>query len=156
MSKVLETLHRLIGWASVMSLAMMIFCVVIQVFSRFFLENTPSWTEELSRFFFIYSIAFGTGLAFKNENIVRLDLISHFVGMRTYQTIELFIHVFISGFGFFMFFYAWDFVGLGLNEHSPALQMSMTFSFAALPVMMLMIFTSALLQIINHFKKVKA
>mgnify|MGYP002090250448 CR=1 FL=1 len=39
------------------------FCVLVQVISRNFLPNAPSWTEELARYSFIYMVAFGVGLA---------------------------------------------------------------------------------------------
>ncbi|MEM1124879.1 MAG: TRAP transporter small permease subunit, partial [Bacteroidota bacterium] len=48
--------------------------VLLQIFARFFLTNTPAWTEEASRLFFIYAMAFAAGLALKSDEYVALDL----------------------------------------------------------------------------------
>ena len=58
------------------------FCVLVQVISRNFLPNAPSWTEELARYSFIYMVAFGVGLAalkhefVKSKNQKALDVLN--------------------------------------------------------------------------------
>ena len=47
-------------------------CVLVQVISRNFLPNAPSWTEELARYSFIYMVAFGVGLAALKHEFVNL------------------------------------------------------------------------------------
>lgn len=49
--------------------------VSIQIFSRTFLPTVPSWTEELARYLFIYSVAFGGGLVVLNNEYVMVDII---------------------------------------------------------------------------------
>ena len=50
------------------------FCVLVQVISRNFLPNAPSWTEELARYSFIYMVAFGVGLAaLKHEFVLVIE-----------------------------------------------------------------------------------
>jgi len=149
-------LYRMTSIGSVLSFIGMMVCVVIQVCSRFLMDNAPSWTEELSRFFFIYGVSFGLGLSFRHGTIIKLDILQRFVSKRVNDTIELFINVMIAGFGFFMTIYALRFASIGMNEKSPALEINMLFAFAAIPVMMMVIFSSALLQIIHHFKRVAA
>ena len=69
---------KIIGWVlkygTFVSSFGFIITVSIQVFSRYILENVPVWTEEASRILFIYSIAFASGLAYKGNYFVKLDL----------------------------------------------------------------------------------
>ena len=49
------------------------FCVLVQVISRNFLPNAPSWTEELARYSFIYMVAFGVGLAALKLSLIHIS-----------------------------------------------------------------------------------
>ena len=53
-------------------------CVLVQVISRNFLPNAPSWTEELARYSFIYMVAFGVGLAALKHEFVNVEFLGDF------------------------------------------------------------------------------
>ena len=55
------------------------FCVLVQVISRNFLPNAPSWTEELARYSFIYMVAFGVGLAALKHEFVNVEFLGDFL-----------------------------------------------------------------------------
>lgn len=56
--------------------------VFLQVFSRFLLPSTPAWTEEVSRYCFIYLVASAIGLAWRDGDIISLDLYQYRLGSR--------------------------------------------------------------------------
>jgi TRAP-type C4-dicarboxylate transport system permease small subunit len=135
MSRIINILHKVTGIASVLSLTAMMTCVVIQVISRFMLDSAPSWTEELSRMFFIYAIALGMALSFRDGSIVRLDLISRWLDKSVVYWINTGIQLAMTVFGLFVMVYAFEFFESGFRERSPALQVSMSWSFAAIPLL---------------------
>ena len=66
-------LSKFLKYGSLLASLGFIFTVLLQIFSRFFLSDVPSWTEEASRILFIYSIAFSSGLAYRGNYFVFLE-----------------------------------------------------------------------------------
>jgi len=56
--------------------------VLLQIFARVFLPKVPAWTEELSRYLQVYLVAFGAGLAIKNDSFVSVETIFGFMGKK--------------------------------------------------------------------------
>ena len=50
-------------------------CVLIQVISRNFLPNAPSWTEEAARYSFIYMVSFGCAVAVHRNEFVSVEFL---------------------------------------------------------------------------------
>ena len=50
-------------------------CVLIQVISRNFLPNAPSWTEEAARYSFIYMVSFGCAVAVHRNELVSVEFL---------------------------------------------------------------------------------
>ncbi len=53
-------------------MATMVFALTLQVFMRFVLSSSLAWTEELSRYSFIWSVYMGGVLAVKHSQHVRI------------------------------------------------------------------------------------
>lgn len=155
MIRVLDIIHKATGIASVLSLVAMITCVIIQVGSRFLLDSAPSWTEELSRIFFIYSVALGIGLAFRDGSIIKLDLLSRWLSVTIVRCVNVVIQLTMALFGLYLLIYAIDFFESGFREKSPALQISMTWSFAAIPILFLLVVIFSAEDIIRNLKQDK-
>ncbi|MCP4312868.1 MAG: TRAP transporter small permease, partial [Bacteroidetes bacterium] len=67
-------LVSLLEWCTIICAIGLIFTVLLQIVSRkLFVNIAPPWTEEISRFFFIYTISFGAGLAQKEGYFVSMD-----------------------------------------------------------------------------------
>ena len=65
------------------------FCVLVQVISRNFLPNAPSWTEELARYSFIYMVAFGVGLAALKHEFVNVEFMGDFLKKRNPKALKV-------------------------------------------------------------------
>jgi TRAP-type C4-dicarboxylate transport system permease small subunit len=126
------------------SLTGMIFSIVIQVFTRFFMESAPSWTEEAARMFFIFAVAFGAGLAIRDNQYVQLDYFLNRIPIRTKNRIQLIINGIVLFFGILISFYAVKFIQIGSTETSPSLQIRMSYIFSSMLIMgILLTFYSA-------------
>lgn len=65
------------------------FCVLVQVISRNFLPNAPSWTEELARYSFIYMVAFGGGLAALKHEFVNVNFLSDYLEAKSPKALKV-------------------------------------------------------------------
>lgn len=66
-------LDKCMWFGAVASMFMLLGVVLLQVFARVALPQVPSWTEEASRFFFMWSVAFAAGPAVKEQAYVDVD-----------------------------------------------------------------------------------
>ncbi|MDE5878503.1 MAG: TRAP transporter small permease [Desulfovibrio sp.] len=59
-------------WVSASLVGLMILCLIIQVFIRFVFGSALAWTEELSRYSFIWAVYVGAALCVKRRIHVRI------------------------------------------------------------------------------------
>jgi TRAP-type transport system small permease protein len=130
----INLVHKIINMGAFISLAAMIVVVTIQVFSRYFMESTPHWTEEAARMFFIYAVAFGTGIGIRNGDFIMLNLIGKYLSPRKDRVLQLSTHVLTIAFSLVLIFSSLRFVRLGMDEQSPALEITMGFVFFSMVI----------------------
>lgn len=151
MKKILYLFHKIAEVGTLVSLIGMILAVTIQVVTRFLLPSAPSWTEELSRICFIYSVGFGVALAIKGDAFVRLELIKNYLPVNAYVQLNRGIHIIVIGFSLLLLYYSWKFVQLGMIERSPSLKIHMSVVFFSIVIMM---FSVALFSFEQLFKSI--
>lgn len=109
--------------------------VLLQIFARFFLTNTPPWTEEVARLCFIYATAFAAGLALKQQYFVHLDVLFN----KLPASLQRILLVIIPASTLFLFailgIFAVPFVLRGYQEFSPSMQIRMAFVFCSMLVL---------------------
>ncbi len=152
MKPTIRKVYKLFATGALLSLGSMIIVVGIQVFTRFLLETTPHWTEEAARIFFIYSVAFGTGTGIRNGDFIRLNLIGKYLSPPAERFLDLVTDLVIVAFSVILIIHSLRFVRLGMDEQSPALEISMGFVFVSLVVIGLAIFIFTLENLSNTIK----
>lgn len=135
MKRTNKIIGKILKYGTLLSTFALIGTVLLQIFARFFLESAPSWTEEASRFLFIYAISFAAGLAMKQNYYVHLDLIFNKLSLKGQKWLEFLISALIVLlFGIFTF-YAIQFIQLGHAEKSPSMAIRMSFAFGSMFIM---------------------
>lgn len=122
-------------WGTLWSTYGLILSVLLQIFARFFLPNTPPWTEESSRLFFIYAIAFSAGLAFESGEYVALDWFYEQMPAWLKQGLKAFIPLLCGLLFGIIAIYAVQFIQLGHAERSPGMKIRMSYVFFSLFVL---------------------
>jgi TRAP-type transport system small permease protein len=130
----MKFVHKIIATGAFISLSAMIVVVTIQVFSRYFLETTPHWTEEAARMLFIYSVAFGTGIGIRNGDFIMLNLIGKYLSPRHDWLLQFSTHILTIAFSLVLIIGSLQFVRLGMDEHSPALEITMGYVFISMVI----------------------
>ena len=131
----------------------LIVSVLIQIYARFFMENAPAWTEEASRVLFIYSISFASGLAYKQNYFVFLDLLSGWINSRSEEILKNAVNITVFILFFIMAVYAVAYIRLGIAESSPSLGLNMSVSFFSMLLMASSICFFSGIKIIELIKK---
>ncbi|MEM9258738.1 MAG: TRAP transporter small permease [Bacteroidota bacterium] len=154
--KILKLLRKGMRYGTLLSALGLVLSVLIQIYGRFFLEASPPWTEEASRLFFIYTVAFGAAPALLDGYFVFLDLISKRLPVSWRKPLEqlvTFCIILVSG---ALAMYAWQFVVLGMAENSPGMHLPMAFAFFSMWLLFASLAVLPLLAWLGRTQKTKS
>lgn len=136
MRSALKALDKTLAFFACIFVTAFVGVVVIQVFSRTFLPRTPSWTEELARYFFIYAVAAGGGLAVRANAYVAVDILTAKIPRRFKRLHTVFINLLMCAFtAFFLIGSVFKFAFLKVRMVSTALEMPMQYVYFAMIIL---------------------
>lgn len=80
-----------------------ILSTIYQVIARNTLPRAPIWTEEASRFLFIYMVAFGVGIAVHSNEYVGVELLVDLLPRKAQKIYQIVVMLAIAAFCFWYF-----------------------------------------------------
>jgi len=125
---------RLLTWLLVASVAILILPVSLQIFSRY-TELIPSyiWTEEMARFFFIWSIMIGAMVGIREGTHFVVDLWPP-LNPRAQAAIRLFASLIVLVFAGAFLWWGIDFTRFAFNRISELAELPLWFIHVAWPI----------------------
>lgn len=127
---------RMIGWVdtcfltlAVVALVAIAATVLLQISSRLFLPFSIAWTEELSRYLFVYMVALSVGVVLRRNRNISVELFHHLLAPRMQAAFQVLICMLIGLFAFLVLPYAWQYAQNGAWQTSPTLQVPMLYIF---------------------------
>ncbi|ANG63177.1 C4-dicarboxylate ABC transporter permease [Marinobacterium aestuarii] len=130
----LRWIDRLFGFLAIIALLAIAAVVTLQVVARFTLPSSPVWTEELSRYLFIYLIVLSSGLVIRQNRQVRLELFQHALSPRYQAVYQALCHLLTGAFAAYILPSAWKYAMIGRWQTSPALEVPMVWVFLSMVV----------------------
>ncbi len=150
-----KTIGRILKIGVLLSTWGLITTVLLQIFFRFTPLQTPSWTEEASRLFFIYAMSFAAGLAMKNAYYVHLDMFFNRLPLNWQRFLDKTIPVINFLLFAIMALFSIKFVILGIPEKSPSMGFNMGVAFFSMFVMSASISYYLWIKIRKNFKRME-
>lgn len=107
----------------------------LQVFMRYVMQASLSWSEELARFLFIFFVYAGISYGVKMKRHVRVEAFTMWLPDRVRAVIRIVADLLFLGFAFFVMYYGWQTAAriFRLGQISPALELHMGYVYATLP-----------------------
>ncbi len=145
-------IEKLLKLGTIWSLFLLVASVLLQIFARFFLAQAPSWTEEVSRLLFIFSIAFASALALKSNYYIHLDVFYNMLKNKWKKIIT--ITILVTTFFLFLILAITSvkFVIMGFNENSPSMGIKMGVAFSSMLLLGLSMCYFIGLKLMSKFK----
>ncbi|GGY02764.1 membrane protein [Litchfieldella qijiaojingensis] len=122
-------LDTLFTWLANLALLGIAAAVLLQISGRLFLPFSPAWTEELSRYLFIYMVALSAGVVIRQHRHVNVELFHHWLGPRARAGYQALVCLLVGAFAFIVLPYAWQYAENGVWQTSPTLKVSMLYIF---------------------------
>jgi TRAP-type C4-dicarboxylate transport system permease small subunit len=134
LKRILDGFHRLLTWLMAAAIAILIIPVTLQIVSRY-TALIPSWiwTEELSRFLFIWMIMLGSMIAVREGTHFVVDVLPP-LPPRPNAALQLVSDLGVLVFALVFTWYGIEFVKFGWNQTSELAELPMTYIFAAWPL----------------------
>jgi TRAP-type C4-dicarboxylate transport system permease small subunit len=134
MRTLIDAYSRLLTWLMVATVAVLIVPVSLQVFSRY-TALIPSyiWTEELSRFLFIWMVMLGAMIGIKEGTHFEVDVWPE-LGRRANAALKIVSHLFVLIFALVFVYWGVKFVQFGWYQESELAELPMPFIFLAWPL----------------------
>lgn len=115
-------------------LAVMITVIFVQVITRYVFFYSLPWSEELSRYLFVWMIFLGVNLAVRDDLQIRIDVLDHYVHGRGKKALRIFQHVCSFAIAMILIYSSFKMVENGFRQTSPAMQIPMAFVYLGIPV----------------------
>ena len=142
LKRVKKRVDKILEWVLIILMAAGVFNVLWQVFTRFFLKNPSSYTEELARYLLIWIGLLGASYAAGKKLHLAIEVVLERMKNKTKIFIEMCIQLFIFLFALFVMViggYRLVTITLTLNQISAALQIKLGYVYLVCPISGLLI-----------------
>jgi len=135
MKKIWSLFGHLLEISAILSFLGLVAVVLLQVYARLFLPKSPHWTEEASRFLFIYTVSFASGLAIRDRAFVNVDVFVNLLPQTLQRWLQILLDFLVAAFMALVFYYSIRNLGIGRMQTSASLRVPMNYIFASMSVM---------------------
>lgn len=149
LAQITKNIQTLLEYLVSALFSVMIVVVMIQVVVRYIPTITVSWTEELTRFIFVWAICIGSGAAMIGEDFVCVDLITGMLPKRVKGAFLGTFYLAIAVFSFIGLYYSIGFAAVGSTSLSATLKVPMIIQYASIVVSFAL---CGLFGLLNSFK----
>jgi TRAP-type C4-dicarboxylate transport system permease small subunit len=141
--KISNILQDVINYLVVIIFAIMIISCIMQVFTRYVLNSSVFWTEELARFTYIWCSLLGASICTKKRSHATVTVILNALPKSIKKVFMVTIQFLIMIAAVIMVVYGWQMVKMTYSQPSPALGLSMGIFYGSVPVAGALIFVQA-------------
>jgi len=148
MNRFIDLITRVTRICVGLSFAVLIGAVLLQVVGRV-TGGAPVWTEELTRFALLFTVAFGVGLAVRTGDLVNVDVVCESLPGRAPWVLRLISAIVTAAMAFYLLPHAWRYVSIGKMQTSPALGLRMDVAHASVLLLLGLLAVFSTLRVIG-------
>ena len=137
MKVILKKYNKIEESILILSLIINVIIVFAQVIMRYFFNTSITWSEELSRYIFIWQVWLGTSIAFVEEQHINVDLIYSLIKSKKGQKfIDIFRYVVWLLFNLYLIKVGFELVNsmAARNALSSGMRIPLVYVYSVLPI----------------------
>lgn len=139
LNKINYYIEKILSVLIVISFSILIISCVLQVFTRFVLNNSLSWTEELARYAFIWSNLLGAAVCTQKNSHATVTVITDMLSKRKKAVLNIIVNIIVILVCYVLIRYGFKVAFAVRTQLSPALRISMMLVYLAAPISGLLI-----------------
>ena len=142
--RVVDWLNVLMRWFLATLLLVMVVLISWQVFARFVVGDSLTFSEEVSRFTMVWLVVVGAAYAAKNGRLMKVDIVEHVLKGRAKTTVMMIAGIMSIAFYLMLVLFGFFIVNAVSYQSTPATEISMSIPMAAVPVGALLLIMNTL------------
>ena len=148
-----NALHKAIRFILFAILSFMVIVVTMQIVCRYVFFYSLSWSEELSRYLFVWLILMGAGFGIAENNAICIDIIETIAKGKFKRAIHLIQYVLSLVAVCVLFYSSILLMQLGTRQISPAMNVPMSMVYLCMPIGFILMIFELIIKIILFFIK---
>jgi len=151
LDRISHGLNEVVKYLAAVLLASMTIIVFLQVLFRYVLNHPLDWSEELGSFAFVWMSLLGASIGLKRREHPRLDLVVNHFSSKAQRLIAELYNLAILFLLFVLFIYGVKLTVTMKSQLTAAMQYSVSFVYAVLPVSAAIMFIHLTIQSVGLF-----
>lgn len=151
-TKIAVVIERILDAVLLVALVIMAASITYQVFGRYVLNHSPSWTEEIARFMMAWITMLGSAVVIRSEGHIAVTVVAESLPPRLRQAVLWLRDLIIITTAGALAWFGYGFALIGARRASPALEISMYWPFLAIPIGAAMIALLLVLHRLGHLR----
>jgi TRAP-type transport system small permease protein len=131
---VMEKVNKVLYWIVGVLLAGIFILLVSQVFFRYVISISVSWTEEAARFLTVWSVFIGTAIALRTKSLIAVEVVVQLVPKKIEKIFRIIVLLLSMILLIYLIFLGSQLSMNAVEQDSTALGISMWIPYAAIPV----------------------
>ena len=152
--KIYAMLQKIIKYLIAIFLTSMVVLVFTNVVSRYFINFAIAWTEEVSRFMFIWVVFLSAVLAYVNDEHLKLDILEKKLSKKTGQIVAVICDLIVMYAIYLITAGGLNLATQSWNWLSPAISFSYGIVYLVVPICGGLMLLQTLLKLYYHVKKI--
>lgn len=132
--KSIDGFNKILGILLAVLLMVMSAVVFYQVFSRFVLDESLRWSEELARYIMIWAVFIGSALAIRKMELISVDAIKELMPEKAIKVLNILVYLSSIVFLVVLVQYGFEMASNVSTQTSPAMRIPMSWAYAAIPI----------------------
>jgi TRAP-type C4-dicarboxylate transport system permease small subunit len=130
-------------WVTMAAFWGMVLCVFLQFFTRYALNNSLAWTEEIAINFLVVVVFLGAAMCVRLSRHIHVDVLYHYLPQPAGRFLALFVDVVKIGFFGYMCWLMWRYVSVVASERMTTINLPRhVFFYAVFAAFVLMLIRS--------------
>lgn len=129
-----EVIDRIVEWTVVALFLVMIAVGSAQVFNRFILNQSLSWSEELQRYLHIWIVYLTIPIAYRKGMHIGMETLKRRFPVLVQRTIEVTVDVMWAGFGITVVGFSQRILQVSARQRSPGLGITMNWAYLGMVI----------------------
>ncbi len=145
----MDKINKCLNWASIISITMMLFIIFLQVIFRYVLHSSLTFSEELARYLFVWTVFMGSAVVARDNGHIVVGVLTERLKGKKAKYVKSAAYIFTMTFVSILFFQGLKMMRLSSFQHSPALGISMSWVYLAIPVATFVMFCNILILVVD-------
>ena len=150
--KVLDKIQNIINTITGIMLFTMVCIVFVQVIMRYLMGHSISWSEELTRYMFVWMIYAGVTLGIKSGIQIKIDVVDMIFKGNAIKTVRILEHILTIVAILFAAYGSIMLIKVGFRATSPSLHVPMWIMYMVFPVGFLLDLVETIRRIVIEMK----